>query len=924
MSDIIKGQKLSNSDSKTLNELRNDSNYSGKTFIPGIIKDIANVKIPIDSFILDSWKEWSERHGSSSAKGSENSYYIGSGNYVKKGVAFGDNNFADGSYNIGQGNSAKGGVYVIGNNNNANYEEKYDADGNIIDQNTNTVILGDNNYTENYIGEYSAIDQYTYDIDEGDGNVRQITAYSANFTGKTRSLIVGNNNSAIGWNQYSFGDKNFNGSTVYAYDPETSSYKTSGLKYRNSNKTPTDFNDDLGYTLTFGRGNSAVRMFDMAIGLSSFASGGQNIAIGYGKTNIQGHSISSPDFTTTVKEGSRNIVYNSYLPGGYDNKLFESYLDFGTSDFVPYYQSKNELSYAVIENNVTGYTSSSWFADNIIHNAYISAENYYMMTNNKMLSTRFYYKKPAGSSNSFIGQNLIEDSRIFADMADYNIFSLNTIKHTNMKIISNNKNNQQYFTNNIIFGYNSDSTPELNIESNFCFTKNILLHPKLGNSIIRFRPDINNYVSNNFMHQFAVDGNYNLFNSMFNENFINGAKIQGSCKETYNEQTETYQYTYGGILPLIDEEIGDCNLDINHTVAFGGTIKETNGCFIFAETSQYDNKPDSVINGAIRLYNFGDNSAAFITDSFIIGCNEVSGVNHSFINGYNNLVTYPVSLDCSANDLEKMNHGLVLFGDENTIDVVSANNSVSNNTIRGNKNIIAVESGFTDNNIIGNQNIFAHLDSRIAEADYSARHNTLESPTPDYSAYSAGEAKKNYRNYIAGSKNIVSNAESNNYIMGDANIVINTTPDDIIYANNIILGNAQLAMDGSNQLAIGHGNVVEGYYSMAIGERLRAAGSQLVIGRYNTYIDGTDGTNDSNSGALFVVGNGHCPVDGYTDDDAIRSNAMVVSADGTVSARTYKADPNSKLGKLFNFLSNEDVTPATGKLTWGGDDWSFT
>ena len=348
MSDIIKGQKLSNSDSKTLNELKNGSD-SGKTFIPGIIKDIANVKIPIDSFILDSWKEWSERHGSSSAEGSENSYYIGSGNYVKKGVAFGDNNFADGSYNIGQGNSAKGGVYVIGNNNNANYEEKYDADGNIIDQNTNTVILGDNNYTENYIGEYSAIDQYTYDIDEGDGNVQHITAYSANFTGKTRSLIVGNNNSAIGWNQYSFGDKNFNGSTVYAYDPETSSYKTSGLKYR-SYGTPTDFNDDLGYTLTFGRGNSAVRMFDMAIGLSSFASGGQNIAIGYGKNNIQGHNISSPDFTTTVKEGSRNIVYNSYLPGGYDNTLRNSYIDFGESGFYPMFQTRNHLEYSIINN----------------------------------------------------------------------------------------------------------------------------------------------------------------------------------------------------------------------------------------------------------------------------------------------------------------------------------------------------------------------------------------------------------------------------------------------------------------------------------------------------------------------------------------------------------------------------------------------
>ena len=275
MIDIIKGQKLSSSDSKTLNELRNGSN-SDKAFIPGIIKDEANVKIPIDSFILDSWKEWSERHGSSSAEGSENSYYIGSGNYVKNGAAFGDNNFIDDSYNIGQGNSAKGGVYVIGNNNNANYEEKYDVNGNIIDPNTNTTILGDNNYTENYIGEYSAISAYKY-WDNG----QEIVVTGLDYTGKTRSLIIGNDNSAIGWNCYSFGEKNFNGSTIYAYNKETSSYNTSGLGYtkvieyydweEQDYKYRLEFIpffDDHGYTLTYGNGNSATRYLDMAIGIN--------------------------------------------------------------------------------------------------------------------------------------------------------------------------------------------------------------------------------------------------------------------------------------------------------------------------------------------------------------------------------------------------------------------------------------------------------------------------------------------------------------------------------------------------------------------------------------------------------------------------------------------------------------------------------
>lgn len=87
MSDIIiSGRKLSRHETVEFNELRNSSS-ADRAFIPGIISGEANIKIPIGSFVSDSWKDWSERHGSSSAEGSENSYYIGSGNYVKNGVA---------------------------------------------------------------------------------------------------------------------------------------------------------------------------------------------------------------------------------------------------------------------------------------------------------------------------------------------------------------------------------------------------------------------------------------------------------------------------------------------------------------------------------------------------------------------------------------------------------------------------------------------------------------------------------------------------------------------------------------------------------------------------------------------------------------------------------------------------------------------
>jgi hypothetical protein len=127
---------------------------------------------------------------------------------------------------------------------------------------------------------------------------------------------------------------------------------------------------------------------------------------------------------------------------------------------------------------------------------------------------------------------------------------------------------------------------------------------------------------------------------------------------------------------------------------------------------------------------------------------------------------------------------------------------------------------------------------------------------------------------------------------------------------------------GSNSTLIGHHNIADGYNGVAIGEGLSATNSQVVIGRFNEALPGTDDRTgyDVTTGALFIVGNGHHDDANNDFANPTRSNAMVVSADGTVSARTYKADPGSKLGKLFDFLSN---TSTTGTLKWDGTAWSF-
>ena len=108
----------------------------------------------------------------------------------------------------------------------------------------------------------------------------------------------------------------------------------------------------------------------------------------------------------------------------------------------------------------------------------------------------------------------------------------------------------------------------------------------------------------------------------------------------------------------------------------------------------------------------------------------------------------------------------------------------------------------------------------------------------------------------------------------------------------------------------------------AIGERLSAAGSQLVIGHYNEFVPGTNGADDSTTGALFVVGNGYCPVNGHTEEDATRSNAMIVFADGTVSANNFAASNTGMLGKLLEFLATAN-TATTGTLKWTGAAWEI-
>ena len=1043
MSDIIiSGRKLSRHETVEFNELRNSSS-ADRAFIPGIISGEANIKIPIGSFVSDSWKDWSERHGSSSAEGSENSYYIGSDNYVKNGVAFGDNNFADGSYNIGQGNSAKGGVYVIGNNNNANYEEKYDADGNIIDQNTNTTIFGDNNYTENYIGEYSAISAYKYWE-----NGQEIVVTGLDYTGKTRSLIIGNDNSAIGWNCYSFGEKNFNGSTIYAYNKETSSYNTSGLGYtkvieyydweeQNYKKRLEliPFLDDHGYTLTYGHGNSATRYLDMAIGVNCFASGGENIVIG---SPTETHTCATPSNKrkyTAESKGCKNLNIRSKIDG-VSNKAFESYLETNAScpveqihDNILEYSDillsgkeiniqfrRNNLNNAkgiifsgdanlsiMIHNNEFEYNdqlkftniNSSLTADsntfiktsflNISSN-YFNNNNFYAVCYNNDTSSKFVatnadcndlkhitklnivadhlngnnidnvakncwfniYAKNGFDHNIIknsnyysdidlsaydINENIICDSNIPAincgRYIDYNgnytnsgVFDFNIIYNI---IQSSAWNIKSSMSNNILLNAQTDKQKDIILENPKYVGNNIIINSLLSATSAENRDDI---IARNIILNASAIVDYNNSNEFINsgffvDNFLFNAKLDSES-------------AHNGLNDNVN------NATLGKNVILGSTAKNVQGSFIVSDGE--NNNPIEYCN---RVVAFGDQTVLYTNDSTYFGTENSAHFNDTcFVAGEHNAMTIADYTDSwyeektLANCSEFGRCFILGVGNELVKDQIKADPEYtpSRNYLIGNVNKIYVSGKNVNNNILfGDTNIIGYC------------YNVFDGEVIS----EVGYTENNDRNTLIGSNNKISKNENDNIIIGSYNLILNDN-DDIIYSNNILFGLRNIACAGSNQINIGLYNTTYGHYSTTIGNYLIAAENQYIVGQYNEEMTGytrtvsafEDGEIIQNpiEGVIFAIGNGRLnayelngkfysganietdeiPEELLNDDTVIsRSNAMVVSADGTVSARTYRAAPNSKLDKLFEFLSRDNVSPSTGALTWDGDDWHF-
>ena len=304
-----------------------------------------------------------------------------------------------------------------------------------------------------------------------------------------------------------------------------------------------------------------------------------------------------------------------------------------------------------------------------------------------------------------------------------------------------------------------------------------------------------------------------------------------------------------------------------------------------------------------------DNELSATISTHIFGFNNnLTGAENSVIIGNHNY-EFITPISYAGKTIEEASvisgnrpalYDTVILGSNNTV----SSNAVSGETDYENLNTIArnVYIGFNNDILI----------NKLVADNYVIGNNN-----------DVLDGKNLYRNKIIGLDNIINSNFSDCNVIGGHNQLVNETNN--IFENNTILGMYNLVKFGSNSTLIGHHNTADGYNGVAIGEGLSAANSQIVIGRFNEALPGTDDRDgfDVTAGALFIVGNGHHNDTTNDFDTPTRSNAMVVSADGTVSARTYKADPGTPLGKLFDFLTTASL--GTGDLHWNASTstWSI-
>lgn len=899
-----------------------------------------------------------------------NGYSINLGNNnsaTEESVIFGNNNSANNnSFNFGNTNILDNHSINFGSK---NVSEKHSVTFGEYNSAYNSIILGDFNesHCEPYLIKKNLVESAVSSWQDGGAHPDiSKTSFELNGILSTKNVLIGFNNSAINTrNAYLIGNNNYSETTIDDLELDCDIYSTA-----------TKGQDNDGFTLAFGLANSAIRNYDIAIGKETLASGGENIVIGAPYTalnNIQYHIPREDDegfisvtsyvptkYIPTKSIGYKNLNIRSNIDG-VSNIAFESIL----SGFELSSYNSNNTNIGAIHNtliqsevnikNITGtgnlfvrnkfYNCSNGNFDNISGGIEVDANN----KNIKFIS------------NSFDRTNLISitNNNNSLDFC-YNNFD----RAADVKISAN-----EFHGNNIIGGNNNKPI----MLSGYGFYNNIIYDISHNSNNI-----LANNGRNNILYHFNTSLNITATNSLNDNLFTNlrSANTDSNNIKAYNITDNIFKHAYiDNLINYIN--INDNIISNNLLNAIGRKNINSNASFVSNillnnnRASDLDSKQTQIIlsdidfasfniitNSRISAYLNGENEpeeSVFcnnlilnsIVNCELFGANDASAANFTNNYAFNSYIeskyenknkseafkNNPVQNNVIFNYSALNTNGSLAFcdgfggGTNNVSPILNNCNAVI--SLGQNQIEDSVETSVYgyDNNVVFAERLYILGQHNNISADVN-RDNLIAGSNNNISGDIADTID---RNTILGNGNTLSGQFVDCNILGDCNELNNET--ETVFENDTLIGLHNKVEFGSNSILIGQHNIVNGYNGIVIGEGLSATNSQVVVGRFNALCEGTDDreNHSPNSGVLFIVGNGtHTEPSNYTEADVLasyeeaniqRSNAMIVSADGTVSARTYKADPTTPLGKLFNFLST--ATLEIGTLKWTGSDWTI-
>ena len=815
---------------------------------------------------------------------------IGASNYANNGsiaIGYSATTVFNGSIAIGASNYANNGSFILGNSNTATKGTTIIGDNNTA---TYTDIIGNRNKINPNVLDDSTLSSETYIKDAATNEIVQI-----------KNFVAGLDNSAdYAKNAYILGNKN--------------EIISDSADYINGN------ND--GYTFIYGWHNSANRNYDMAIGYKTLASGGENIAIGTPQTE---NSITK----ITKAIGYKNLAIRSDI-SGIGNIAIDSYVSNSYSGHPLYGNCGN-----FYRNTKLNLTCTNDFQNNIFYNVFnnITGLSAHQITNNLF----FDVNDGNGITASVICHNRIKNiNNTILSASLYDISENDIVDFTNSNLSFSERISHNTFNHN----------GNLSISGIECYNNTVTLTNGTAN--------INSF-SNNFVYNTTLVGKIKSNGLM--DNFIFGSELH-----LQNSNSGIFK-SYPGIWKSIS---------FGSTI-YGNSYNSVSIAYDDNRKSDYEND-SSHIEDVNKTFNWGNNFIKNTSETVVFGSKN-SAINTDYCNIHGQGNSLYCSVQSGYYSQQYCMHHCEVNGSWNIISNISGKGeSVDYNKIIGDGNAIIVNFDTTNNKyyatrntLIGDLNQLLSIPSANIDEIVNGR-TSLQNivydrativPTTlrEWASYEQNKISElssfathdSDRNTILGSKNVISNNINDSIILGHGNGIYN----DLNYSVNtdIILGQCNLAVNGSNDFIAGDNIVASGHQTTAIGDTLISNASQIIIGKFNAPVDAAvrDGIawNETTSavepltqsGVIFAIGNGtynvtkaitgyykEKPLTAYVDASGnnigskplvseeyiTRSNAMVVSANGVVSAYDYYNAAGDKLSDLTEIISLLHNKPTTG------------